>query len=115
MGYLPRAARATSSAGGGTGASRELRGTLRGIPACMRIDLSTDTMWTKSDNVAAPRADRNSRLKLALGAASLFFFVIGVKRTFRTEDGREILTTDEPVEGGGAGDADPSRSAARAN
>lgn len=35
-----------------------------------------------------------SRWKLALGAASLFFFVVGVKRSFRTDDGREILKSD---------------------
>jgi len=72
-------------------------------------------MWNSNDNVATPSADRNSRLKLAIGAASLFFFVIGVKRTFRTEDGREILTTDEPGEGGEEGGIGPSRSVARAN
>jgi hypothetical protein len=31
-----------------------------------------------------------SKVKLALGAASLFFFVIGLKRSFRTDDGHEF-------------------------
>lgn len=31
-----------------------------------------------------------SKVALALGAASLFLFVIGLKRTFRTDEGREI-------------------------
>jgi hypothetical protein len=39
-----------------------------------------------------------SKLKVALGAASLFFFLIGVKRSFRTEDGQEILYTGETAE-----------------
>jgi hypothetical protein len=33
-----------------------------------------------------------SKVKLVLGAASLFFFVIGVKRSFRTDSGEEILS-----------------------
>lgn len=40
-----------------------------------------------------------SKVKLALGAASLFFFIVGVKRTFRTEEGREIREGDEEIEG----------------
>ena len=32
-----------------------------------------------------------SKVKLAVGAASLFLFIVGVKRTFRTDEGREIL------------------------
>ena len=31
-----------------------------------------------------------SKWKLALGAASLFLFIVGVKRSFRTEEGKEI-------------------------
>ena len=44
-----------------------------------------------------------SKVKLALGAASLFFFVIGVKRSFRTDDGQEIR--GDAREAGDAGDA----------
>ena len=35
-----------------------------------------------------------SKWKLAIGAASLFFFVVGVKRSFRTEEGHEISQRD---------------------
>lgn len=42
-----------------------------------------------------------SKVKLALGAASLFFFIVGVKRTFRTEEGREIREMDEETESPG--------------
>jgi hypothetical protein len=31
-----------------------------------------------------------SKVKLALGAASLFLFIVGVKRTFRSDDGAEF-------------------------
>lgn len=31
--------------------------------------------------------ERSSKVKLALGAASLFLFLVGVKRTYRSEDG----------------------------
>lgn len=31
-----------------------------------------------------------SKVKLAVGAASLFLFIVGVKRSFRTDEGREI-------------------------
>lgn len=49
----------------------------------------------EAKSAAPPPADRGiSRWKLALGAASLFFFVVGVKRSFRTDDGREILQSD---------------------
>lgn len=34
---------------------------------------------------------RLSKVRLAVGAASLFLFVVGLKRTFRTEDGREVV------------------------
>ena len=47
--------------------------------------------------------DQNGRgvtkMKLALGAASLFLFIVGVKRSFRTEEGEEILQ-DEIDEAG---------------
>jgi hypothetical protein len=36
-----------------------------------------------------------SKLKLALGAASLFFFIVGVKRSFRRDDGTEISSSGE--------------------
>jgi hypothetical protein len=36
-----------------------------------------------------------SKVKLALGAASLFFFLVGIKRTFRTDDGRVVQSTGE--------------------
>ena len=39
-----------------------------------------------------------SKLKLAVGAASLFLFVVGLKRSFRTEEGREILKKDAELE-----------------
>jgi hypothetical protein len=38
-----------------------------------------------------------SKLALALGAASLFLFVVGLKRSFRTDDGKEILRDGEPA------------------
>ncbi|MEX2582095.1 MAG: hypothetical protein WD766_02405 [Gemmatimonadota bacterium] len=36
-----------------------------------------------------------SKVKLAIGAASLFLFVVGVKRTFRTEEGATFEGFDE--------------------
>ena len=36
-----------------------------------------------------------SKVKLALGAASLFFFLVGLKRSFRKDDGTEILSNGE--------------------
>ena len=39
--------------------------------------------------------ERSSKLKLALGAASLFLFLVGVKRTFRGEDGSYLNDSDE--------------------
>src|SRR5688572_12197463 len=36
-----------------------------------------------------------SKLKLALGAASLFFFIVGVKRSFRRDDGTEVSSVGE--------------------
>lgn len=69
-----------------------------------------------------------SRWKLALGAASLFFFLVGVKRSFRTDDGREILKSDadlliekqkdrfaEPRSGGRSGRAEPNRKSREGN
>ena len=38
--------------------------------------------------------ERSSKLKLALGAASLFLFLVGVKRTFRSEDGNYIYDVE---------------------
>ena len=35
-----------------------------------------------------------SKVKIALGAASLFFFLVGLKRSFRTEEGTEISQPD---------------------
>jgi hypothetical protein len=40
-----------------------------------------------------------SKVKLALGAASLFFFLIGLKRSFRKDDGSEVLDDAEPTFG----------------
>lgn len=31
-----------------------------------------------------------SKVKLAVGAASLFLFIVGLKRTFRTDDGAVV-------------------------
>jgi hypothetical protein len=41
-----------------------------------------------------------SKVKLALGAVSLFLFVVGLKKSYRSEDGSEILSDSEsqPVE-----------------
>ena len=36
-----------------------------------------------------------SKVKLALGAASLFFFLVGLKRSFRKDDGTESLSNVE--------------------
>jgi hypothetical protein len=36
-----------------------------------------------------------STLKLAIGAASLFLFVVGIKRSFRTDEGKEFLRSGE--------------------
>ena len=36
-----------------------------------------------------------SKVKLALGAASLFFFLVGLKRSFRNDDGTEILSNGD--------------------
>lgn len=44
-----------------------------------------------------------SKVKLAVGAASLFLFIVGVKRSFRTEEGREILRDE------GEWDEEPKR------
>ena len=41
-----------------------------------------------------------SKLQLAIGAASLFLFIVGLKRTFRVEDHRGSPATDD---GGSAG------------
>lgn len=62
------------------------------------MDLPTGKLRNQEDDAkpgTPPAADRSmSKWKLALGAASLFFFVVGVKRSFRTEDGREIRKSD---------------------
>ena len=51
------------------------------------VNLTSPTTATEVN----PQMDvRNSKLKLALGAASLFLFLVGLKRTFRTDDGRYI-------------------------
>jgi hypothetical protein len=55
-----------------------------------------------------------SKLKMAVGAASLFFFLIGVKRSFRTEDGLEILHSGEPVEDRGGSSAGVARAVKKA-
>ena len=36
-----------------------------------------------------------SKLKLAVGAASLFLFIVGVKRTFRVEDSQGSRTVED--------------------
>lgn len=42
-----------------------------------------------------------SKVKLALGAASLFLFIVGVKRSFDIEEGGvEPVVTPEPGEAG---------------
>ena len=42
--------------------------------------------------------ERSSKLKIAVGAASLFLFLVGVKRTFRSEDGSYLndVGDDDP-------------------
>jgi hypothetical protein len=54
-----------------------------------------------------PQADDKSKVstvKLAVGAASLFLFIVGLKRTFHVDEARGTRTTEE--EGDGAnGDA----------
>jgi hypothetical protein len=50
-----------------------------------------------------------SKLKLALGAASLFLFVVGLKRSFRKDDGSEVLSTEEPAVPGREGDGPRER------
>ena len=49
-----------------------------------------------------------SKVKLALGAASLFLFIIGVKRSFRMEHAAEIA---EPAWSGGARSSKETRKA----
>lgn len=44
----------------------------------------------KNDSTKPAEAAGISKVKLALGAASLFLFIVGVKRTFRTEDGQQV-------------------------
>jgi hypothetical protein len=44
-----------------------------------------------------------SKVKLAIGAVSLFLFVVGLKRSFRTDEGREILKSDAERMGGESG------------
>lgn len=56
---------------------------------------TTLTHRTMKTEGSAPAEGGISKVKLALGAASLFFFVIGVKRSFRTDDGREIRGDSE--------------------
>jgi hypothetical protein len=36
-----------------------------------------------------------SKVRIALGAASLFLFLVGVKRSFKTDEGQEILSSGE--------------------
>lgn len=50
-----------------------------------------------------------SKVKLAVGAASLFLFIIGVKRTFQM-DGAEDQTRSEETAGGGAAATDATES-----
>ena len=38
-----------------------------------------------------------SKVKLAIGAASLFLFLIGIKRSFRTEEGEIRVAGRDPV------------------
>jgi len=40
---------------------------------------------------------RFSNTQMLLGAAGLFLFIVGVKRSLRTDDGR-VVTTDPPAE-----------------
>ncbi len=44
---------------------------------------------------------KHSKLKLAIGAASLLLFIVGVKRSFRAEEapGPEEATRQEPAAG----------------
>lgn len=45
------------------------------------------------------RGMQNSdKVKLAVGAAGLFLFVVGLKRTFRTDDGLEIRSNQREPE-----------------
>lgn len=54
--------------------------------------------------------ERSSKLKLALGAASLFLFLVGVKRTFRSEDGSYLNdASDEDNRGQGTEDSGQGR------
>ena len=45
---------------------------------------------------------RVSKVKLAVGAASLFLFIIGVKRTFRMEEVQEPSRPEDPGTAGGS-------------
>jgi hypothetical protein len=51
-------------------------------------------METKS-RVPTQPDERISKVKLALGAVSLFLFVVGLKKSYRSEDGSEILSDSE--------------------
>lgn len=49
-----------------------------------------------SKNSKAGKKEGVSKVKIAIGAASLFLFIVGVKRTFRTE---EVEERPRPSEG----------------
>jgi hypothetical protein len=51
--------------------------------------------------VAEPQKQSVSKVKLALGAASLFLFIVGIKRTYRRGDDGEVVSDGDDFESGG--------------
>lgn len=57
----------------------------------------------------ATRDDNTSVLELALGAASLFLFLIGIKRSFRRDDGVVIFRDQKLAHAGDTASSSTSR------
>jgi hypothetical protein len=53
----------------------------------------------------------SSRAKLALGAAGLLLFIVGVKRTYRLQDAAGTVLDDDATGGGAEGGADATATA----
>lgn len=54
-----------------------------------------------------------SKVKLALGAASLFLFIIGVKRTFQMDQNQETAPEPPPAKKGDPGERRGKRKSVR--
>jgi hypothetical protein len=74
-----------------------------------KVTLTGVRTEVKQESQAGP-----SKVKLVLGAASLFFFLVGLKRSFRKEDGSEIFGDgDQPSPPNERPEAAPRRSRTR--